>query len=60
MEPTQPWEETAMDFIVEFPESGENTVIWTVIDLFFKQTHFEPPISPETSQDAGAADLSTG
>lgn len=27
-EPTQPWEEITMDFIVELPESGGNTVIW--------------------------------
>uniref|UniRef100_A0A2H6N0A5 Integrase catalytic domain-containing protein n=1 Tax=Micrurus carvalhoi TaxID=3147026 RepID=A0A2H6N0A5_9SAUR len=39
-EPTQPWEEIAMDFIIELPESGGNTVIWTVIDLFSQQAHF--------------------
>ncbi|ETE60755.1 Tf2-1, partial [Ophiophagus hannah] len=31
---------TSMDFIVEFSESGGNTVIWTVVDLFSKQAHF--------------------
>ncbi|KAK9401921.1 hypothetical protein NXF25_010277 [Crotalus adamanteus] len=40
VDPTQPWEEIAMDFIVELPESRGNTVIWTVIDLFSKQAHF--------------------
>lgn len=39
-EPTRPSEEIAMDFIVELPESGENTVIWTAIDLFSKQVLF--------------------
>lgn len=29
-----------MDFIVEHPESGGNSVIWMVIDLFLKQIHF--------------------
>ncbi|KAK9395824.1 retrotransposon-derived protein PEG10 [Crotalus adamanteus] len=39
-DPSQPWEEVAMDFIVDLPESKGNTVIWTVIDLFSKQAHF--------------------
>ncbi|KAK9395822.1 tyrosine-protein kinase Srms-like [Crotalus adamanteus] len=39
-DPSQPWEEIAMDFIVDLPESSGNTVIWTVIDLFSKQAHF--------------------
>lgn len=39
-DPSQPWEEIAMDFIIELPESSGNTVIWTIIDLFSKQTHF--------------------
>lgn len=38
--PSNPWEEIAMDFIVELPDSYGNTVIWTVIDLFLKQAHF--------------------
>lgn len=37
---SRPWEEITMDFIVELPESGGNTVIGTVIDLFSKQAHF--------------------
>lgn len=39
-EPTWPWEEIDMDFIVELPESEGNSLIWTVVDLFSKQTHF--------------------
>lgn len=35
-EPTRPWEEIAMDFIVQLPDSAGNMVIWTVIDLFSK------------------------
>lgn len=27
---------------MELPESGGNTVIWTVVDLFSKQAHFIP------------------
>lgn len=36
----QPWQQIAMDFIVELPESQGNTVIWTVINLFLKQAQF--------------------
>lgn len=36
----RPWKVIAMDFIIEFPESGESTVIWTVVGLFSKQAHF--------------------
>lgn len=39
-DPFRPSEEIAMDFIVKLLESGGSTVIWTVIDLFSKQTHF--------------------
>lgn len=38
--PIAPWRETSMDFIVEFPESTGNTVIWVITDLFSKQAHF--------------------
>lgn len=38
--PVKPWEEVAMDFIVDLPESQGNTVVWTIIDLFSKQAHF--------------------
>lgn len=31
-----------MDFVVDLPESNDNTVIWTIIDLFSKQAHFVP------------------
>ncbi|XP_039213407.1 uncharacterized protein LOC120314410 [Crotalus tigris] len=41
-DPRQPWEEIAMDFIVELPSSRNYPVIWTVIDLFSKQAHFIP------------------
>lgn len=40
--PCKPWEEIAMDFIVELPNSRGHTMIWTVIDLFSKQAHFIP------------------
>ncbi|KAK9406121.1 hypothetical protein NXF25_004895 [Crotalus adamanteus] len=40
--PSRPWEEIAMDFIVELPENRGYNVIWTVIDLFSKQAHFIP------------------
>lgn len=40
--PSRPWDEIAMNFIVELPNSNGNTVIWTVIDLFSKQAHFIP------------------
>lgn len=39
-ETTRLWEEIAMEFIMELPEGNGNTVIWTVIDLITKQTHF--------------------
>lgn len=39
-DPHQPWEEIAIDFIIELPDSRGNTVIWTMIDLFLKQAHF--------------------
>lgn len=38
--PSNPWEEIAMDFIVELSESVENTVTWNVVDLILKQVHF--------------------
>lgn len=41
-EPGRPWDEIAMNFIVDLPDSNGNTVIWTVIDLFSKQAHFIP------------------
>lgn len=41
-DPVQPWQEIAMDFIVDLPNSNGNTVIWTIIDLFSKQAHFIP------------------
>lgn len=31
-DPTRPWEDIAMDFIVELLESHGYTVIWTIID----------------------------
>lgn len=41
-EPSKPWEEIAMDFIVDLPDSHGYTVIWTIVDLFSKQAHFLP------------------
>uniref|UniRef100_A0A2D4PW35 Integrase catalytic domain-containing protein n=1 Tax=Micrurus surinamensis TaxID=129470 RepID=A0A2D4PW35_MICSU len=41
-EPVRPWQDIAMDFIVELPNSKNYTVIWTVVDLFSKQAHFIP------------------
>lgn len=41
-DPSSPWEEIAMDFIVDLPPSRGYTVIWTVIDLFSRQAHFIP------------------
>uniref|UniRef100_A0A2D4NSJ8 Integrase catalytic domain-containing protein n=1 Tax=Micrurus surinamensis TaxID=129470 RepID=A0A2D4NSJ8_MICSU len=41
-EPTQPWQDIAMDFIVDLPNSNGYTVIWTIIDLFSKQALFVP------------------
>lgn len=39
-DPVQPWQQIAMDFIVDLPKSQGNTVTWMVIDLFSKQAHF--------------------
>lgn len=39
-EPSAPWTEISMDFIVEPPENMGNTVIWVITDLFSKQVHF--------------------
>lgn len=41
-DPHVPWEEIAMDFVVELPSSNGHNVIWTIIDLFSKQAHFVP------------------
>ncbi|KAK9408147.1 hypothetical protein NXF25_006921 [Crotalus adamanteus] len=41
-DPEHPWQDIAMDFIVELPSSKGHTVIWMVIDLFSKQAHFVP------------------
>uniref|UniRef100_A0A8C6XS72 Uncharacterized protein n=1 Tax=Naja naja TaxID=35670 RepID=A0A8C6XS72_NAJNA len=41
-EPTKPWQDIGMDFIVELPNTNGYNVIWTVIDLFSKQAHFIP------------------
>ncbi|MCO5592004.1 hypothetical protein L7F22_045997 [Adiantum nelumboides] len=40
--PTRPWESIAMDFIFDLPrtQSGGHDGIWTVIDRFSKQAHF--------------------
>ena len=40
--PTHPWKQISMDFIVDLPESQKKTVIWVVTDLFSKQVHFVP------------------
>lgn len=39
-DPSQPWEEITMDFIVELLENGRSRVIWTMVNLFSKQAHF--------------------
>ncbi|KAK9395797.1 hypothetical protein NXF25_019158 [Crotalus adamanteus] len=41
-DPSRPWEEIAMDFVVELRENRHYNVIWTVVDLFSKQAHFIP------------------
>lgn len=41
-DPTHPWQDIAMDFIVDLPNSRGYTVIWTIVDLFSKQAHFVP------------------
>uniref|UniRef100_A0A8C7E2N1 Gypsy retrotransposon integrase-like protein 1 n=1 Tax=Naja naja TaxID=35670 RepID=A0A8C7E2N1_NAJNA len=41
-EPSRPWQDIAMDFIVELPSSKGYNVIWTIVDLFSKQAHFVP------------------
>ncbi|XP_015683623.1 tyrosine-protein kinase Srms-like [Protobothrops mucrosquamatus] len=41
-DPHHPWQDIAMDFIVELPNSRGYSVIWTVVDLFSKQAHFVP------------------
>lgn len=35
-EPHHPWQDIAMGFIVELPNSRGYTIIWTVVDLFSK------------------------
>ncbi|KAK9406808.1 hypothetical protein NXF25_005582 [Crotalus adamanteus] len=40
--PTRPWQDIGMDFIVDLPNVKGYTVIWTVVDLFSKQAHFIP------------------
>lgn len=59
--PTMLWEEIAMDFIVELPKSGGNTLIWTIVDLFSKQAHFIPcpklPSAPGLSKNVHATHL---
>ncbi|KAK9395798.1 hypothetical protein NXF25_019159 [Crotalus adamanteus] len=49
-DPEHPWQDIAMDFIVELPSSKGHTVIWTVIDLFSKQAHFVPCRKLPTAQ----------
>ena len=52
--PHRPWSHIAIDFVKGLPESQGNTVILTIVDLFFKSAHFVPlpklPSSKETAQ----------
>lgn len=41
-DPNRPWQDIAMDFVVDLPESRGYTMLWTVVDLFSKQAHFIP------------------
>uniref|UniRef100_A0A8C5T014 Gypsy retrotransposon integrase-like protein 1 n=1 Tax=Laticauda laticaudata TaxID=8630 RepID=A0A8C5T014_LATLA len=41
-DPNRPWQDIAMDFIVELPSRNRYIVIWIIIDLFSKQAHFIP------------------
>ncbi|KAK9410979.1 hypothetical protein NXF25_002154 [Crotalus adamanteus] len=49
-DPEHPWQDIAMDFIVEPPRSKGYMIIWTVIDLFSKQAHFVPCRKLPTAQ----------
>ncbi|KAK9396283.1 hypothetical protein NXF25_019644, partial [Crotalus adamanteus] len=49
-DPCQPWEEIAMGFIVELPESRGNIVIWTVTDLFSFQHLFGISSAPKLAR----------
>ncbi|KAK9395678.1 hypothetical protein NXF25_019039 [Crotalus adamanteus] len=41
-DPSRPWEEITMDFIVALPENRGYNAIWTVVDLFSKHAYFIP------------------
>jgi len=40
--PTQPWQNTSMDFITQLPRSEGYTAIYVVVDRFSKFAHFMP------------------
>jgi len=40
--PTQPWQNTSMDFITQLPRSEGHTAICVVVDRFSKFAHFMP------------------
>ena len=48
--PSKPWKQITMDFIVDLPESKKKTAIWVVVDLFSKQAHFVPCAKIPTAQ----------
>ncbi len=52
--PLRPWSHIALDFVTGLPLSAGNTVILTVVDRFYKASHFIPlpklPSARETGQ----------
>uniref|UniRef100_A0A803TR04 Gypsy retrotransposon integrase-like protein 1 n=1 Tax=Anolis carolinensis TaxID=28377 RepID=A0A803TR04_ANOCA len=53
-DPSRPWTDIAMDFVVDLPNSNGFNTIWTIIDLFSKQAHFVAlkrlPTAPELAK----------
>ena len=53
----RPWEEIAMDFVRELPESDGYNAILVITDCFTKMQHYIPAKTSWTSEDVANAYL---
>ena len=50
-----PWQNLAMDFLINLPENGGSTSILVVVDHFSKMVHLIPLLSSTEAKDVAAA-----
>ena len=52
---SMPWQDLAMDFLINFPENGGSMSILVVIGRFLKMVHLIPLLSSDEATDIAAA-----